>query len=740
MEGSSARATVGGLDVEIRRGGRRRDRAAGRRPGRRRRTTGIAFAAHAGERFVGPRRALERRRLRRAGGRELRRRRAVPRGGPQLRQGRHAAVGRPRPRRRDVLPDPVGPVQPRRRRPARQRRDQPLPLRRRRRGARRSTRRSSALRVFAGPEPAQALRRFTGAVGRQPPPATPWSFGPWFQTGQPNVVRARGREADHRRAARGRRARLRGRDADALPAVRRAPRQRGLRARAQRAVPRRGPRAPRVPEPAPVPELRAGVLGGGERGRAAARARRRLAVHVPRVRRRQRARRVHLRAARAVRLLARRTPGRSTSGSLRELFDAGKDGWMEDFGEYTPPLAVSADGTPGARMHNRFPTTYHCAVRDIAATLPRPVSRHQRSGWTGSAACADIVWGGDPTTVWGYDGLQSVVTQALSMGLSGVSRWGTDIGGYHSFGPAERLDAEMLRRWIQVGAVSARDADEAVGDRRPLVHAPAGVRPRDPAGLAALHEAPHAAAPVPARRRPRLPRHRPAAHAPPPARRIPATRARRPRDDQFLFGPDLLAAPVTTPGERERRLYAPAGTWVDFWRSVTFRESDGAFLPRGAAAAGRRRRARPARTRGRAAAARARGRGAADAARRRRHARPVRRPTASSAARSRAGRMTLLAFPRGRSTRADRRGRAARLDRGPPPPLGALGPRRAPRAPTRSAPRSGRCTARSARGGSRSRGRRLSGRRGPTTWRRACSRSRRACAAGRVRVEGRVRR
>jgi len=44
------------------------------------------------------------------------------------------------------------------------------------------------LHVFSGPTPAEALARFTAAVGRQPPPQAPWTFGPWFQTGQPNVI------------------------------------------------------------------------------------------------------------------------------------------------------------------------------------------------------------------------------------------------------------------------------------------------------------------------------------------------------------------------------------------------------------------------------------------------------------------------------------------------------------------------------------------------------------------------
>src|SRR5262249_37691386 len=37
------------------------------------------------------------------------------------------------------------------------------------------------LRVFAGPRPADVLRRLTGRIGRQPPPPAPFVFGPWYQ-------------------------------------------------------------------------------------------------------------------------------------------------------------------------------------------------------------------------------------------------------------------------------------------------------------------------------------------------------------------------------------------------------------------------------------------------------------------------------------------------------------------------------------------------------------------------------
>ncbi len=52
------------------------------------------------------------------------------------------------------------------------------------------------------------------------------------------------------------------------------------------------------------------------------------------------------------------------------------------------------------------------------------------------------------------------------------------------------------------------------------------------------------------------------------------------REDEFLFGPSLLAAPVLEPGATQRRLYLPRGRWVDLWRSLEFREGDGALKPK----------------------------------------------------------------------------------------------------------------------------------------------------------------
>jgi hypothetical protein len=47
------------------------------------------------------------------------------------------------------------------------------------------------------------------------------------------------------------------------------------------------------------------------------------------------------------------------------------------------------------------------------------------------------------------------------------------------------------------------------------------------------------------------------------------------REDEFLFGPDLLAAPVLEPEATERELYLPPGRWIEFWRAIAYEEETG---------------------------------------------------------------------------------------------------------------------------------------------------------------------
>ncbi len=271
----------------------------------------------------------------------------------------------------------------------------------------------------------------------------------------------------------------------------------------------------------------------------------------------------------------------------------GHDGWMEDFGEYTPLDSHYANGMDGTRMHNLYPTQYHCTAYDFARAQKRPIVRFQRSGFTGAARCAQVVWSGDPTVGWDFDGLESQIKAGLSMGLSGVSTWGSDIGGFFALGTRELSD-ELLKRWVQFGAVSPVMRMQRNGVAFPEKERPQ-VEDDDQIGnwrrYAKLHTQllPYIEAANVVYRRTGLPIMRHLALAYPARRGITPARGRVP----------VRARPARRagvhPGATERDLYLPPGSWVDFWRALAYREKQGDLrLRRARVLAGRRQATVPA--------------------------------------------------------------------------------------------------------------------------------------------------
>ncbi|HEU4656308.1 MAG TPA: TIM-barrel domain-containing protein [Capillimicrobium sp.] len=416
--------------------------------------------------------------------------------------------------------------------------------------------RAATLRGFDGRSPAGALRRMTAAVGRQPAPPAPWVFGPWFQTGHQDEQPREGefvdalRRADapfsavetHLRylpceASLGREAQQRARTAALHAAGAAALTYLNNELCADAPLFAQGaPLGAFQRRPDGDPYVFTAFVGG--RG--------------------------------ATPIVQFDLSGEAGVALWQSVLDRtaadGYDGFMEDYGEYTPPDSVSANGMTGLRMHNLYPVLYHRAGQSWAVRQPRPQVRFVRSGWTGSARYSPVVWGGDPTTGWGFDGLRSAVRTGLSMGLSGVSTWGSDVGGFFTLGD-QRLTPELLARWIQLGAVSGvmRTKAEGIGtqplDQRPQIwEQPTLPLWRRYAKLR-TQLYPYLVAADAEYRRTGLPIMRAIALV---DRRGAAI------DDQFLFGDDLLAAPVLEPGARSRRVWLPRGRWIDLWRSVDY--------------------------------------------------------------------------------------------------------------------------------------------------------------------------
>jgi alpha-glucosidase len=417
-----------------------------------------------------------------------------------------------------------------------------------------------SLRTFAAASPAEALAMFTEATGRQPVPAQAWFFGPWIQTGQADLVPPAEERAILDRL----------RDGNApftavethmrrLPGGAHGDRRDAERERTVE-FHRRGLASLTYLSPM-VSRAYAEVF--------ATAARKRLFEEADGA------------ALTFTAYIGGREPPFTEQAQLdftnlgtvalyrrfvEEVFEDGHDGWMEDFGEYSPLL----------EEHNLYPLRYHAAVARIAAELGRQPARLVRSGWTGSAAHSPLVWGGDPTTGWGFDGLRSAVVEGLTMGLSGVAFWGSDIGGFFTLGD-EQLTPELLIRWIQLGALTPLMRTKAGG-----VAIGGGKRPQVWDGQilphwrrwAVFHKllVPYLTSAADEYSRTGMPlmRHHSLTHLDDPD--LVGL------EDQYMLGPDLLVAPVLEPGIRRRSVRLPAGEWVDLWRSVAV-DDDGSLHP-----------------------------------------------------------------------------------------------------------------------------------------------------------------
>jgi alpha-glucosidase len=248
----------------------------------------------------------------------------------------------------------------------------------------------------------------------------------------------------------------------------------------------------------------------------------------------------------------------------RNLIGVGLSGWMADFGEYLPTDAVLASGESAEIAHNAWPVLWARCNREAVAESGRrnDVLFFMRAGGAGSQRYSPMMWAGDQNVDWSEDdGLPSVITAALSLGLSGHGLSHSDMGGYTTLYGMKRT-RELLLRWTELAALS------------PLMRGHEGNRPGDNwqfdsdeetlaalAGMGRFHAAlkPYLKAIVAENAATGLPVMRPLFLA------YEGDDAAWAIKDQYLLGPDLLAAPVVTEGATSRRLHLPPGAWVHLW-------------------------------------------------------------------------------------------------------------------------------------------------------------------------------
>lgn len=218
---------------------------------------------------------------------------------------------------------------------------------------------------------------------------------------------------------------------------------------------------------------------------------------------------------------------------------------------------------PAAAMRPVQPMLMIRASRQ-AQQAARPGARPYvvtRSGMAGLQRYAQT-WSGDNRTAW--KSLRYNARQSIGLALSGVSNSGHDVGGFS--GPAP--SPELLLRWVQAGILMPRFSIHSWNDdgsvNEPWMY---------PQILPAIRR-------LMALRQRLIPwlydlLHRYHADYAPIVRPLwldfPHDPAAWTESDEHLLGPDVLAAPVMTPGATERTVRLPAGAdWLDLWAGSHF--------------------------------------------------------------------------------------------------------------------------------------------------------------------------
>ena len=252
----------------------------------------------------------------------------------------------------------------------------------------------------------------------------------------------------------------------------------------------------------------------------------------------------------------------------RQDFSLGVDGWWPDEGD---PLDISS-----RLVRNRM----FWEGPQIDRPNERPYALH-RNGYAGMQRYASFVWSGDVYSTW--ETLKTHIPIAINTALTGIPYWGTDIGG---FVPTKEFTAELYLRWFQFGAfcplfrchgrtwklrlpwgwdtgdpgpVEVRNYDgAATPDSRQLHNARVEPICRKylelryrllPYLYSVVHEC--ATSGMPIMRSLWL-------HYPDDPEAVA-------RGDEYLWGRDVLVAPVVEKGATSRSLYLPKGGWYDFW-------------------------------------------------------------------------------------------------------------------------------------------------------------------------------
>ncbi len=252
----------------------------------------------------------------------------------------------------------------------------------------------------------------------------------------------------------------------------------------------------------------------------------------------------------------------------------GWDGWWLDASE--PELGArwgefrdyqTAVG-PAALIYNAFPFLHTMGVYQgqRALTDKRRSIILTRSAYAGQQRNGAIAWSGDINASWAV--LQAQIPAGLNFSLSGIPYWNTDTGGFFAYQPIEGAEyQDMFARWFQFSTFVPMLRIHGTGVAKEIWRWPEPTR----SNLIKFDRLRYHLLPyiystswAVTNRNSTMMR----------ALVLDFREDPKARDltDEYMFGPNLLVAPVTTPKTKSRSVYLPKGAdWIDFWTGETYR-------------------------------------------------------------------------------------------------------------------------------------------------------------------------
>lgn len=236
---------------------------------------------------------------------------------------------------------------------------------------------------------------------------------------------------------------------------------------------------------------------------------------------------------------------------LAGLLNIGVSAIKVDFGEAAPLNGIYASGKSGWYEHNLYPVRYDMAVSEITKKLHNENIMWARAAWAGSQRYP-LHWGGDAATT--NTGLLGTLRAGLSFGLSGFSFWSHDMGGFVKSTPED-----LYCRWIPFGFLTSHTRAHGAPPTEPWLYDSKRVQDvfRKSAEMK-YRLMPYVYAQARECTEKGLPMLRALFVE------FPDDPGAWKVDDEYLFGSQILVAPLLESGMTGRTVYLPEGKWIDY--------------------------------------------------------------------------------------------------------------------------------------------------------------------------------